>query len=435
MRCGLLTIFMLGCGGTGGSAPVQDSGVTPTPSTTVATPGLCGNGIVDGAEACDDGNAFSGDGCGPDCTVETGLIEVEPNDAWDSAQDYLGPTLGGLPEGDVDCFSVDVGACEALTAQLLAPCVGSAVLTVRDPEGRVVASGTEDASGCAVVDPVELIGARFMAEGPHTVCVSGLLDGAVPTYTLSVEVGPSSGLPVAADEDLDLDGTPDSCDNDRDGDGVDDVDDNCIDVPNGASLPPLAPSSGGFIRDWLALAPLVGLPSALDCLPSDDELLGGDANQQPMIGDVDQGLTWIGWTRTTDRLDFLPDWGGADTPREVYLHTNIRAASAGDAVLSLGADDGVRAWLDGAQVLEVSSCQGTNIDQFQADVTLTGDWQRLTIKVRDQGGGWGLYARFLDSAGAPITALDLSLATDGVWVYDQTDSDGDGVGDVCDPTP
>ena len=58
MRCGLLTIFMLGCGGTGGSAPVQDSGVTPTPSTTVATPGLCGNGIVDGAEACDDGNAF-----------------------------------------------------------------------------------------------------------------------------------------------------------------------------------------------------------------------------------------------------------------------------------------------------------------------------------------------------------------------------------------
>lgn len=36
----------------------------------VLTPASCGNGILDGGEACDDGNATNGDGCKSDCTVE-----------------------------------------------------------------------------------------------------------------------------------------------------------------------------------------------------------------------------------------------------------------------------------------------------------------------------------------------------------------------------
>lgn len=32
----------------------------------------CGDGHLDGGEACDDGNIFSNDGCNPDCTLETG---------------------------------------------------------------------------------------------------------------------------------------------------------------------------------------------------------------------------------------------------------------------------------------------------------------------------------------------------------------------------
>lgn len=32
----------------------------------------CGDGKVDAAEACDDGNAVDGDGCAKDCTIEKG---------------------------------------------------------------------------------------------------------------------------------------------------------------------------------------------------------------------------------------------------------------------------------------------------------------------------------------------------------------------------
>jgi cysteine-rich repeat protein len=36
-----------------------------------APPESCGNGIREGLEACDDGNLIAGDGCSPDCVVET----------------------------------------------------------------------------------------------------------------------------------------------------------------------------------------------------------------------------------------------------------------------------------------------------------------------------------------------------------------------------
>ena len=75
-----------------------------------------------------------------------------------------------------------------------------------------------------------------------------------------------------------------------------------------------------------------------------------------------------------------------------------------------------------------------NIDQFQAEVTLTGDWQLLLVKVRDQGGGWGNYTRFLDETGAPMTELEVALSADG-GALPATDTDGDGTGDACDPTP
>jgi cysteine-rich repeat protein len=41
---------------------------------------VCGDGMADGHEQCDDGNTTSGDGCSSTCTVEGAIPEVEPND-------------------------------------------------------------------------------------------------------------------------------------------------------------------------------------------------------------------------------------------------------------------------------------------------------------------------------------------------------------------
>lgn len=39
--------------------------------TTVAI-AVCGNGVIEGTEVCDDNNTVGGDGCRSDCTVESG---------------------------------------------------------------------------------------------------------------------------------------------------------------------------------------------------------------------------------------------------------------------------------------------------------------------------------------------------------------------------
>lgn len=50
-----------------------ESGASGTYGLTVDVRPLgCGDGYLDGAEQCDDGNIFSNDGCQPDCTLETG---------------------------------------------------------------------------------------------------------------------------------------------------------------------------------------------------------------------------------------------------------------------------------------------------------------------------------------------------------------------------
>ena len=57
---------------------VVESGYTCTPTTVGSGPSVCtlnpvcGNGTVSGTEICDDGNVVSGDGCSATCTIESG---------------------------------------------------------------------------------------------------------------------------------------------------------------------------------------------------------------------------------------------------------------------------------------------------------------------------------------------------------------------------
>ncbi len=399
----------------------------------------CGDGVTDSDEACDDANAVGGDGCTPGCVAEEHELELEPNDSPDDAQALDGTIVhGSIGDDDVDCFAVELEDCAAFGARMTGDCPWPATLTLYDPDGSALAVGSPGDDGCAVLDPDDAPGARFTAAGAWAVCIEGMLGEQLPYYTLQLEpVAPEdASYTLSDDEDPDGDGRPDSCDDDRDGDGVLDEEDNCPDTPNGLDMAPLSPDSSGWIRPWLAIGPLTGLSSPDTCLPTSDHLVAeDDALASPSIGDMDLAgeRTWIVLWDSDHRLD-LEDIASEDAPREAYHAIYLYSESARTVTMTQGPDDGAYAWLNGELVFETSVCQGTYEDHYSVEVELLAGWNTLLGKVYDQGGGWGNYVRFLDGE-TPITDLELSFSPDGAWVDDQTDSDGDGVGDVCDDTP
>lgn len=399
---------------------------------------FCGDGLVDDGEGCDDGNYWGGDGCTPACVVEDGTVEVEPNDTRAEATPFAGVGFGGLPADDRDCWFVDVETDGFVFADVSSAgeCPrGDVRLELVTPAGAVVASGTPDVDGCSPLDPVTEAGARFLDRGRFAVCVEGLLGQEIRDYRLEVETGDTCDLPdvpFRAEDDTDGDGTQDACDADDDGDGLDDDVDNCPKVPNNGSIAELRPAADGWIRTWLAVWPLTGVSSPDRCLPTDDRLVPDDATAIPVLGEAVEDRRWRVLNSDVNRINFA----GGEAPRESYIAVWVEGdATARDITLSLGPDDGARAWWNGEVVLEDARCQGTNQDRNEVPVSLEPGWNRLLVKIYDQGGGWGIFGRLKEIDGTPITDARLSLQDGGPWAPDQTDSDGDGIGDVCDETP
>ncbi len=407
---------------------------------TSCFPASCGDVVVDAGEGCDDGAGLGGDGCSSTCVVETGTLDTEPNDTWEEAvvvltTDGAGQVHGSLADQDVDCWSVEVPACGAVAVTELAPCGPALTLALHAPDGSLVASGAPGDDGCATLDPLTAPGARWVEGGTWSVCVSAVNKSDVPDYVLEITTpDPSAiGAPTSG-ADTDADAIPDTCDTDLDGDGLANDLDNCPELSNGPDTPAPTLSSSGYIRHWLSAGPFTGGETTAECRPSEQAFVGEDSPLAPAVADPAGDLVWTYALLSSDTYDFTVPYGWATPSRESYTLVYLQSATSRDLTLALGADDGVFAWWNGVQVLDVGSCQGVNADQFQAAVTVNAGWNTLLVKVRDWGGGWGQAVRFLD-AGVAVTDLVPSLSPDGAWTADQGDHDGDGIGDVCDAEP
>ncbi len=110
---------------TEGGLPVDDDS-TGAPTRTEA---VCGNGVREGGEACDDANAVDGDGCNVDCAVS-----ASPRwSPWDRV-------YGGAPESDAKFLDVDVrpdGTVIAVGSEALAT-GGAALFVLWSEDGDVV---------------------------------------------------------------------------------------------------------------------------------------------------------------------------------------------------------------------------------------------------------------------------------------------------------
>lgn len=111
---------------------------------------VCGNGTVEGAETCDDGNTASGDGCSATCQSEGCTPSSEVCDGIDN--DCDGMTDEGNPGGGAACDGPDTDLC----AEGTTTCI-SASLVCNDTTGSTVdmCNGSDDDCDAASADGSE----------------------------------------------------------------------------------------------------------------------------------------------------------------------------------------------------------------------------------------------------------------------------------------
>ena len=93
------------------------------------------------------------------------------------------------------------------------------------------------------------------------------------------------------------------------------------------------------------------------------------------------------------------------TESAVYAHVYVHSPSARDALLHLGADDGIRVWLNGDIVCTQDTYGDWEEDRWSYAVTLDAGWNRLLNKISQAGGDYCFSARFTDPEWDPFNDL------------------------------
>src|SRR2546422_6121437 len=157
----------------------------------------CGDGVVEGPEECDDGNAVLNDGCSF-CSLETlfgggGAEETDCNLAWGVAGVPAAPAVG-CTDGDASCdqgssageCAVHVTLCLNVAARLATRCVPSGIARVAlAAESLAGPAALEPSAQAAVLDP--LTAALEWAPGT-TVVREGTTLTATPPMTRYADV-------------------------------------------------------------------------------------------------------------------------------------------------------------------------------------------------------------------------------------------------------
>jgi hypothetical protein len=94
------------------------------------------------------------------------------------------------------------------------------------------------------------------------------------------------------------------------------------------------------------------------------------------------------------------------TESAAYANVYIYSPTARSAKLLLGSDDGIKAWLNGLNVITKDRYGGWTPNQFTANISLNSGWNRLLCKVSQEGGDYRFSAQFSDTNG--ITFDDLT---------------------------
>jgi hypothetical protein len=185
----------------------------------------------------------------------------------------------------------------------------------------------------------------------------------------------------------------------------------------------------GFIRNWLLLGSIPWDNDANRLIT--DQLAVKDRAQfpqpqepatkalLPIEGTYGEGLAethrWRLYMDDDRDIDLKALYGSVKAV--TYAFTQIKSPRDSEVALLLGSDDGVMVWLNDKLAHLNGTAGSRNVDEetvqtYYTEPTvklrLRKGWNRLLIKIENQGDDWGFLARFANADGTPITDLDVS---------------------------
>ncbi len=103
-------------------------------------------------------------------------------------------------------------------------------------------------------------------------------------------------------------------------------------------------------------------------------------------------------------VEFDKIYGG--TMQVAYMKTRFFSPAARSAIMELGSDDGVKAWLNGKLVHALDVERGINPGEDAVPIEIEEGWNDLMLKVTQGEGGWGAVVCLTDEK---KNALDLEF--------------------------
>jgi hypothetical protein len=123
-----------------------------------------------------------------------------------------------------------------------------------------------------------------------------------------------------------------------------------------------------------------------------------------------EGIDWQPITKGIGSWDINLEatYGGLDYVA-AYVRTRVWSDSDRNALLELGSDDGVKAWLNGRLVFDHWNEGGIAPRQKRIPVKLAKGWNDVMLKVVDQQGGWAFCCRIRQLDGTALEGMRVEL--------------------------
>ncbi|HDM67242.1 MAG TPA: hypothetical protein ENG62_02515, partial [Thermoplasmatales archaeon] len=186
-----------------------------------------------------------------------------------------------------------------------------------------------------------------------------------------------------------------------------------------------------FIRSWLLNGFYEDKPERFYSYLNTNYLGVDEATVQPEEGEYMGGKQWVRYDSGDPYIDLDRYYDGIDYG-VTYAYTSIISDREQTCQLWLGYDDGMRAWLNGEEILFDNRYGGFEVDMVKINVTLHEGENHLLLKVSEWMGAHGFAARFATPSGEPVDGLTYVLEPSpityiGTWlvngVYENPDID------------